>query len=213
MKRIKLFVVLVALFSFFSLGFKTLNAELPETVEVKVEYILIGEEYSIQAGTTMSKQYGSLVEVNVSILEIDGNNYEFAYWIVNGAIRKSLGNPAKIRVQTKTHLIAVLKPMDSVAVVYVDTNGQLINYEKLSHGGEPAEQTKDVYGNNISDTYTKPGATQVGFDVPQTVSEDSVFALQYTTSEEGGKLIVDNEEIKGSTILNEVESLSDKAPE
>ncbi len=208
MKRIKLFVVLVALFSFFSLGFKTLNAELPETVEVKVEYILIGEEYSIQAGTTMSKQYGSLVEVNVSILEIDGNNYEFAYWIVNGAIRKSLGNPAKIRVQTKTHLIAVLKPMDSVAVVYVDTNGQLINYEKLSHGGEPAEQTKDVYGNNISDTYTKPGATQVGFDVPQTVSEDSVFVLEYNEVGPGGELTVNGNLDEKFYDLNDVATIT-----
>ncbi len=220
MKRIKLFVVLVALFSFFSLGFKALNAEegLPEKVDVTVSYIKIDQPAEQSAEITITDQiYGTIISVEFpdDFAENEGfQDYEFAFWIVNGAIRENLGNPAKIYVQTETHLIAVLKPVDSIAVVYVDANGKLINYEELSaEENVPESPVVDIRDNNIVETYTKPGASPIGFEIPPTVDQDSVFALQYTTSEEGGKLIVDNEEIKGSTILNEVESLSDKAPE
>ncbi len=205
MKKFKLITFFTLLLAIFGLGFQTVKAA--ERINVDIDFIIAGEE-GVEAGLTLpDRPRGSLLTFEAE--EEDG--LEFVYWIVNGAIRENLGIIAKVFVQTDMHLISVYKPIGTIAVVFVDSNGKLLAHQALDQPGVPSL----VGYQGLS----KPGATPVGFfnkdgkTPAQTVEEDTVFFLEYETDKDGGTLTVDDVPLEKTYELNEIETLEGFAPE
>ncbi|MDD5293774.1 MAG: lamin tail domain-containing protein [Candidatus Izemoplasmatales bacterium] len=76
-------------------------------------------------------------------------SYEFAYWIVNGVVRSDLNFNAQFRVTDHLDLVAIYRPANKYVVVFMDTNGKMIDLDYVS-SGSPATAP------NI-DNLTKPG--------------------------------------------------------
>ena len=199
MKRTKIWLFLIALVTFLAVGFKDLKAEGGEKAEVNIQYLFLDEDPETQPGVSLDDEYlGTLLTVAAP----DVAGYEFVYWIVNNTIREALEQEMRIYVQNDLSLIAVYKPTGTIGVVYVDSNGKLIDYEYLLEAGQ---LEKEVAIHNFS----KPGATPKGFanlggiKLDDEITKDTLFYLEYETELPGGVLIVNSVVEKASTLLNE----------
>lgn len=153
----------------------------------------IGENYNVsvlsyfgvdnELSTTVSNVlYGSKVQVEPPTDEAHAT-FSFAFWIVNGVVRKDLAVDYNFTVNESLSLTAIFKETGTYAVVFLDTNGQIIDHvQYLANTG--LESATDIV-----DLPTKPGYTVaadkwgVGASLDN-ISEDTVFELHYTLSSE-----------------------------
>ncbi|MFA5005872.1 MAG: lamin tail domain-containing protein [Candidatus Izemoplasmatales bacterium] len=125
---------------------------------------------------TSALAYGS----KISIDPTSGSypDYSFAFWIVNGVVRKDLAVNYQFTVTDSMTLHAIFKPTGSYAVVFMDSNGKLIGEVQYVESGADATPPS-------TDTYTKIGYTFADTKWSGTytsVTEDKAIILQYVLS-------------------------------
>ncbi len=210
MRKLKVLFFVIASALLFSLGFKSIKAALPNKVDIEVSYILLDETPDSGGKITLDDQdFGALVDLEAP----DIAGYNFAFWIVNGTLRKDLPANTRIIAQTNTVVIGVYKPDDKHAVIYVDSNGAKIDYEAVDNN----EEANVPEVGSLPDKFSKPKATILGFErldgvIGDVITEDTIYVLKYETNEAGGSLTVDGDVIKETSTLNEEVNLAGLAP-
>jgi hypothetical protein len=130
----------------------------------------------------------------------NNENYEFAYWVVNGAVRKDLPSDYQFTVTTEMKLQAVFSPMGKHTVLFIDSNGAVIDIQFVDNGATASEpgNLPDKPGLKISETNRWSPASL------ENITDSTVFVLQYELeSDESFTLTVD-EETHGAYDFNQV---------
>ncbi len=100
-----------------------------------------------------TKNVGDTLSFNASTL--DGVN-QFAFWVINGFVRTDLAANLSVRVQSSMSVFGVFHTTGKHAVLFVDSNGKLIDQVSVLDNGTAG--APDVEG------YTKPGGLTVVAD-------------------------------------------------
>lgn len=85
----------------------------------------------LTGGSDSQIDMGSVMTLNATAI---GNGNVFAFWIVNGFVRTDLPAETQLRVQSKMNLVAVFRSADKHAVLFVDSNGKLIDDVYVADG-------------------------------------------------------------------------------
>ena len=113
--------------------------------------------------------------------------YDFAYWVVNGIVRADLSSDYEFTVSTKMNLQAVFSKENVYTVLFIDSNGELIDYQFVKAGEDATAPSEDDLvgkpGMKIAETNT--WKTQTGRTELKNVNENLVFVLQYELEKEG----------------------------
>ncbi len=166
MRKFKLFVLLLGIFSF--LGLNNVKAT-PEVADVKVTYYLDGN-VAVAEASVPSINVGDLV----SLPKPAAVSGTFAFWTVNGAVRKDLPETLFIKASSKLILKAYYLSSGTKVGVFLDSNLQYIE-AKYTTGSTVVPPT---------DLPDKPFATNMGwclidnYDVSVsnfTLTEDKTF--------------------------------------
>ena len=169
MRKFKLFVLLLGIFSF--LGLVSVKAA-SEAATVSVAYYLDGE-IAVAEAPINGLNVGDAV--GITLPTIAG---EFMFWTVNGAVRRDLAhqdNPIPIIKASKTlHLKAYYRSLDKKAAVFLDSN---LQYISSSYADKPVLPA-------VSLMPDKPLSTQVGWasiDNYETMMDVSATLTQNVT--------------------------------
>ena len=169
MKQIKTIIIFVLLLSIFLLFNINAKAESQVTVNVTSYF-----DSTNQITATLTNQtYGSKVSFSSNLTLSEG--YSFAYWIYNGVVREDLPLNYSFTVTSDTDLIAIFRPNDKYAAVFMDSNGDLINVQYISQYGNAADITEGLP--------SKPGyvISSVKWDKSLlNIQNNTIFILQYT---------------------------------
>ena len=82
-------------------------------------------------GSDSQIDMGSVMNLDATAI---GNSNVFAFWIVNGFVRTDLPAVTQLRVQSKMNLVAVFRSANKHAVLFVDSNGKLIDDVYVADG-------------------------------------------------------------------------------
>lgn len=206
MKRIFGFLLSLVFLFAFACFFVEAKAE-TDLREIEITYIY--DDGNV-VNTPIGAQYGS---VFVHTFSSEGG-YEFAYWVVNGIVRADLPSDYEFTVSTKMNLQAVFSKENVYTVLFIDSNGELIDYQFVMAGEDATAPSEDDLvgkpGMKIAETNT--WKTQTGRTELENVNENLVFVLQYELEKEGTyTLTVDGEE-QGEFGYNQV-AVATTAPE
>ncbi len=135
------------------------------------------------SNTPIEAQYGSVFVHTFS----SKGGYDFAYWVVNGIVRADLPSDYEFTVSTKMNLQAVFSKENVYTVLFIDSNGELIDYQFVKAGEDATAPSEDDLvgkpGMKIAETNT--WKTQTGRTELENVNENLVFVLQYELEKEG----------------------------
>ncbi|MDD4166650.1 MAG: hypothetical protein PHN29_06475, partial [Endomicrobiaceae bacterium] len=167
MRRILGFLLLLVFL--FALGFMVAEVK-AETGSQPIKITYIYDEYNIFEMSDTA-QYGSGYTHTFS----PSADYTFAYWVVNGAIRKDLAADYSFTVTTDMRLQAVFSPKDKHTVLFIDSNGAVIDIQFVLNGASATEPMT---------LPNKPGLKIAETDKWSPVSlenitANTVFVLQY----------------------------------
>lgn len=182
MKKITLLLIIFAGFFMFGKPFVASGEPTRELIDVTVETYFSDDDSSIVIET----EYGRSIAFDSNLTA--NEEYEFAFWIWNGVVRKDLPVNHEFMVRSHTHLRAVFTKLESdeeptlpeVAHAFMDVNGQLLNIQFLPQGvGVPVDPTT-----LISEMPTKPNyvvrSNPNTWDKPlAAASENTIYTLQY----------------------------------
>jgi hypothetical protein len=156
---------------------------------------------------TASVEFGSKIMVDPTDEEF--SNYSFAYWIVNGIVRKDLAINYQFTVTSELELIAVFHPNDEIVVLFIDSNGQLIGDAQFYNPSGPGATATEP-----GTLPNKPGlnvSTGVKWRLPNGdegiltgITENTVFILQYETNEfaDSYEIVINNGLGAGTYLYN-----------
>ncbi|HQC90286.1 MAG TPA: lamin tail domain-containing protein [Bacilli bacterium] len=206
MKRIFGFLLSLVFLFAFACFFVEAKAE-TDVRQIEITYIYDDENVS---NTPIEAQYGSVFVHTFS----SKGGYDFAYWVVNGIVRADLPSDYEFTVSTKMNLQAVFSKENVYTVLFIDSNGELIDYQFVMAGEDATAPSEDGLvgkpGMKIAETNT--WKTQTGRTELENVNENLVFVLQYELEKEGTyTLTVDGEE-QGEFGYNQV-AVATTAPE
>lgn len=118
-------------FVLFGFSVPTLFAQENDTDMVDVNLITHFDDEN-EIPTSMSHAYGSRVALDGMLAE--NEDYDFAYWIVNGVINKNLPVDHEFVIRSKMDITAIFKPVDQHVVTFMDTNGDLLDIQYANDG-------------------------------------------------------------------------------
>ncbi|WIF88631.2 hypothetical protein [Acholeplasma laidlawii] len=137
-------------------------------------------------GTVLTGGSDSQIDMG-SVMNLDataiGNSNVFAFWIVNDFVRTDLPAVTQLRVQSKMNLVAVFRSANKHAVLFVDSNGKLIDDVYVANGETATAPS--------TEGLTKPGGLTVVADEANRwislegntslagISSSRVYVLQY----------------------------------
>lgn len=173
MRKFKLFVLLLGIFSLF--GLHNVKAA-PEAAEVKVSYYLDGD---IQGSVTTITTLNVGDPVSLTSPSISGT---FLFWTVNGAVRRDLTETPIIKASAKLELKAYYISSSKVAAVFLDTNLQMKSAQFLAVADSlvvPAEpvKPKSTFAGWVSMDNYELGTPDKN---PAKPTENTYFVAKYT---------------------------------
>ncbi len=214
MRKFKLFVLLLGIFSF--LGLVSVKA-VPTNIDVDLHYYLDGVEQTDKKHTLLAQPVGQhLILAEPITLEVGDplQPQQFLFWVVNGAVRTDLGPTLNIKVPTELKLEAYFTSPNKKAAVFLDTNLKLLG-ATYATGGTP--ETPAVPGKPLS---TPDGWALIdSYETKATIAEITtasplvtyyVARYKVETAEVAGSLTVDSAP-QVEKLVNQVVTL-DSAP-
>lgn len=179
-----------------------------ETVTVTVTSIFDGDQ-DIDA-VTILEIYGNTVAVTPNTLE----GYEFAFWVVNGIVRADLALGHEFLVQSKLDLIAVFHQEDEHAVLFIDSNGTLIEFAYvLDNQTAATPELSALLGKpGYVINQDEPWLSLIGSSNTETITANSVFQLQYELDSEDTYTVTVNDNDTTYHEYNEVVTLLAPTP-
>lgn len=172
----KLFLLLIAVFLLGFAGSTLIKLEASTSVNYTVTGVFdTGGEW---AGLSGSNTRGNSMSFDISSKP---SGHDFAFWIVNGVVRKDLPVDHEYTFTTSNELQIVFTPTGKFAAVFIDSNGQYLGVE-YTEGGE-------VLDTGLLSAPARPGyVVASGVDKWTSiegslsiadVQENSVFVLTY----------------------------------
>lgn len=176
MKKAMFFVVFI--FSFIIVGLNLVKSEgITDKFTVTLNASFDSENGLEEAIVIPNNNYGSKVSLSTQLGTFEG--YSLAFWIVNDVVRYDLAVDHEFIVTGDLDIVAVFDNEDENPVVFMDSNGELINIQYVNNG-EDADAPE-------TGSYVKPGYAAVGWSKSHlAINEPTVLVLQYsidTTSE------------------------------
>jgi hypothetical protein len=175
MKKTKwLWGIMVSISLAFLLVFWSLSVQAESTVNVQVDSYF--DESNVITTNVSNQKIGSSVVFQSQLSSREG--YVFAYWIYNGIIQEGLPQNASFTITSNTHLIAVFRPSDQFACLFMDANGHLIDVQYVFSG----MNASDIPSESLP---SKPGyvVSSAKWDRSLTnITGNTVFMLQYVPS-------------------------------
>ena len=194
------FILLGILIPF--LPFNTAASELPD-IDVEITYIFDPGNSEVPANMN-GQAYGSTINPTPVVQ----SGYEFKYWVVNGIVRDDLPENHNFYVTSSLNLIGVYSPDASNVVLFIDSNGKIIETQFVAN-----QETAVAPTDNLP---TKPGlvvASQAWVNKltgssDLIITDDSIFVLQYeSASADTFDLTVDGV-LEGTYNFNQVVTLT-----
>jgi uncharacterized repeat protein (TIGR02543 family) len=155
-------------------------SEESNTVNVDITYVFDGENPSIEADAN-GLAYGSTLQLTPS----NHAGYTWAYWIVNGVVRTDLPQNHTFRVSSNLTLQGIYAPVGKHTVVFLDSNGQLIESQFVNDQGVatlPNVDSKSKPGLQVSASTPWKTSTGSVFNVATPITANTVVILQYETT-------------------------------
>lgn len=118
--------------------------------------------------------YGATVSFDTSLASVSG--YSFLFWQVNGTVQSNLPVDYSFTVTNNLDLVGVFKPTSKYAVVFMDSNGAMIDVVYVTSGADATSLAPSTAA------YSKPGyeIASTPWDEELTnVTTDLVATLQY----------------------------------
>ncbi|MFA5036163.1 MAG: hypothetical protein WC479_03210 [Candidatus Izemoplasmatales bacterium] len=118
----KTFLLLLFILSFAFVGLIPVMAEGASQSEATTTVSLTAyfdNENIIEQGSVVST-FGT--NDGYTISKTDFEDYSFVWWVVNGVLYDSVELTGEFMVTSDMHIVAVFKPLNTFAVVFVDTN-------------------------------------------------------------------------------------------
>ncbi len=199
-KLIVSFILLGILIPF--LPFNTAASELPD-IDVEITYIFDQGNHEVPANM-IGQAYGSTINPTPVVQ----SGYTFKYWVVNGIVRDDLPEDHNFYVTSSLNLIGVYSPDDSNVVLFIDSNGKIIDTQFVADQEAAVAPTDNLP--------TKPGlvvASQAWVNKltgssDLIITDDSIFVLQYeSASADTFDLTVDGV-LEGTYNFNQVVTLN-----
>ncbi|MFA7076406.1 MAG: hypothetical protein WC152_07045, partial [Candidatus Izemoplasmatales bacterium] len=172
-KYISLFVIILSIFTLSSLLVRVQASDVPSTKYTVTMNASFDSDNILGPTIFEDKAYGSIISFDLSGL----TSYDFDFWLVNGKIRYDLPVNHQFVVTGNMAITAVFSQTDRLAVVFVDSNGDIIE-TKYTTAESPEAVTAPVVS-----SYSKPGYV---VDSGQTwnagltgITESCIRILQY----------------------------------
>ncbi len=171
-KLISIFLIGLLLLAFGS-GVVNVKADIITKPAVNVTLRAIFEPENIVSTPDISGAYGSTLSMDSSLATLE--NYTFAFWIVNGTVRKDLPIDHPFVLTKDIAIDAIFSTTGENAVVFMDSNGKLIDVQYVLDNGNAT----DI----VSGLPDKPNyiiSVDSKWDLPLTnITTDTVRVLQY----------------------------------
>ncbi|MGD9910622.1 MAG: lamin tail domain-containing protein [Candidatus Izemoplasmatales bacterium] len=176
MKKLFGFISLILLFGI-ATAFHYVEAASPVGTPVDLSITSYFDEFNKDVVPLTNVAYGSKIAFDSSVTA-DDSSYTFLFWQVNGTVNWNLAKDYQFTVTNNLDLVAMFKPADKFAVVFMDSNGELIDVKYVNSGVAAVEPDTTNY-------------TKVGFVYDSTkwsqdfsnVTSDIVTYLQYVPVE------------------------------
>jgi len=182
MKRAKvLFFSLLVLFAFVFVGTVVRGAE-PVNVELTAYF-----DESNEVKSNVETFYGREVSFSSDLPTNAG--YEFAFWVLNGKVISDDVNYS-FTVTENTKVKAIFKPTGKKAVVFMDTNDDVLKVQYVNEGGSASDEgiafpTKPGYQVKADNKWDKP-LTGINADTIVTLQYEKTNTNTYTLTVVGG---------------------------
>lgn len=206
MKRLKLVLFPIILLFAIVLTGTIVKAALPSTVSVSVKSYFDGQTPIVN--TASDKAYGTKVSFESSLGSVEGHT--FVCWFVNGIVRLDLNVSTEFYATENMVLEAVFSPSDKHTVMFLDSNGKLLEVQYVANEGNATDITEGLP--------TKPGyiisSTNKWGKELTNITGDTFMVLQYEKSDASTFAIaVNNGTGSGIYAFNEVVTVVANGPE
>lgn len=182
-------------------------SEESQLYDVDITYIFDGENANVDADL-VDQVYGSTFGLTpVSAYA----GYVWAYWIVNGVVRYDLPQNHSFRVTRNLVLQGVFAPEGKHTVVFLDSNGQLIESQFVDNNDTvtpPNVDNKSKPGLQVSATTPWRTSTGAVFNPAVGITSNMVIILQYETTVLGTYLMTVNGVEEGPYNFNQLVSVT-----
>ncbi|MFA7529956.1 MAG: hypothetical protein WCZ85_06955, partial [Bacilli bacterium] len=151
-----------------------------ETDEKLIDVTFIyDQDNEVKPEEPIKFEYGS----NFAFTATPESGYEFAFWVVNGVVRPELKASDEFTVSTEMTLLAVFNSENKHTVLFIDSNGKLIDKQFVASGGNASAPVDlpDKPGMRIR--MDNPWKTQDGEIDLTNITKNMVFVLQYEVDE------------------------------
>jgi uncharacterized repeat protein (TIGR02543 family) len=199
-KIIASFILLGILIPF--LPFNSAASGLPD-IDVEITYVF--DEGNPEVPANMAGQaYGSTINPT----PISQPGYTFKYWIVNGVVRDDLPENHSFYVTSSLNLIGVYSPDDENVVLFIDSNGKILDTQFVADQGTAVAPTDNLPTKPGLQIATPAWVNKLTGTSDLTITDDSIFILQYeSASVDTFDLTVDSV-LEGTYDFNEVVTLT-----
>lgn len=146
----------------------------PEGIKANVTQLLdIDNQVPVQVE---AKEYGHNLEIPVG-----AEGYTFAFWVVNGVVRKDLSNTSEnFAVTEELEIQQVYYPEGKHAVLFVDSNGKLIETTYVSDNASvTAPSTDDLSKPGYQVKSENKWLSNEGSSSLESINSSRVYVLQY----------------------------------
>ncbi|MFP4287301.1 MAG: endonuclease I family protein [Candidatus Izemoplasmataceae bacterium] len=169
MKKLLIGLLLITLSMIYG---ATIEGETHDNVTVSITSVFDGDNSDL-VNTLSNQSYGSKISLDNQLS--NDSNYRFVYWVVNGVVKEDLSVDHAFTLTTDLELVAVFSPLDSYAVLLMDSNGALLDTQYLLPGGDVEDITTNLP--------SKPGytvsLTNKWSESLTNINDDKVIVLQY----------------------------------
>jgi len=200
-KRICVILIGLLLFAFGGLG--RVNADVITRPAVNVTLNAVFDDENIVPTPDITGAYGSTLAMAGSLATLEG--YSFAFWIVNGTVRMDLPYNHAFVLTKDIAIDGIYSATGEHAVVFMDSNGKLIDVQYVVDGGNATDITVGLP--------TKPNyviSPTAKWDLPLTnITADTVRILQYQIDTAATyELTVIGAAGSGSYLFNSIQTLT-----
>ncbi len=185
MKKIMGIFILFALIT--PLFLQHIKAAEFSAVDVNITYQYDSENSS--SSVLADKVYGSYVDFQPAV----NPSYNFAVWVVNGVVRPDLPENASIKVTSNMNIIGLYAPVGEYGVLFIDTNGQIIDRQYVVSGGTAVPPTNALPNKPGLEIKADAWVSDQGLITFDNVLENRIYTLQYqSSSSDTYDLYIDN---------------------
>lgn len=114
-------------------------------------------------------------------LSAEAANYNFAFWVVNGVVRRDLtSNEQTFIVKEGLSIQQVFYPEGKHAVLFIDSNGKLIDVQYVANGeAAVAPSVEDLSKPGYTVSQENPWLDHKGLNTLENIDYSRVYTLQY----------------------------------